>query len=53
MQTKNRRIGTYYFDTFGRLTWCGSKIANKLSTSGFKLLKSNVFIEHLLQQMNC
>lgn len=51
MQTKNLRISTYYFDTFGKLTECGSKIANKLSIFVTELLNSHVFIGQLFQHM--
>lgn len=51
MQTKNLRISTYYFDTFGKPTECGSKIANKLSIFVTEWLNSNVFIGQLFQHM--
>lgn len=51
MQTKNLRISTYYFDTFGKPTECGSKIANKLSIFVTEWLNSNVFKGKSFQHM--
>lgn len=51
MQTKNLRISTYYFDTFGKPTVCGSKIANKLSIFVTEWLNSNGFKGKSFQHM--